>query len=129
HRRGSDGEELVRRRGRRRQVAELAAEGAAEHRSRVRRLPRHAELARAFQGTRMRADGTAMSNRYVGGALVVLAIAATYAVGRVQTLNHDRTQTWSYARVPHSAPTPLERRLGDAASAIARRPVQVRCAD
>ena len=41
---GPAGEELVHGRDRRREVAARAAHGAAEHRGRVRRLPRHAEL-------------------------------------------------------------------------------------
>ena len=46
---GSDGQELVRRRGRRREGAEERALGSAQHRVGVRRLPRHA--ARAARST------------------------------------------------------------------------------
>jgi hypothetical protein len=38
-----------------------------------------------------------------------------------------REREWSYVKVPHSQPTLLERRLGDVASMVAQRPVQVRC--
>jgi hypothetical protein len=63
----------------------------------------------------------------LGACAVLLAIATTYAFGRVETLR--RQETWTYARVPHTLATSLERRLGDAASSIAGRPVQVRCQD
>ena len=45
HRRGRDGAELVHGRGRRREGAAVAALGAPQPRSRVRRVPRHAGLA------------------------------------------------------------------------------------
>jgi hypothetical protein len=62
------------------------------------------------------------------GIVALLAVAHRLPVhGGAQPLRHDHTQEWSYVKVPHSDPTPLERRLGEVASLVAERPVQVRC--
>jgi hypothetical protein len=44
-------------------------------------------------------------------------------------LKHDHTKRLSYVKVPHRAANVLERRLGEVASLVAGRPVQVRCED
>jgi hypothetical protein len=44
-------------------------------------------------------------------------------------LKHDHTNQWTYVKVPHRAANVLERRLGEVASLVAGRPVQVRCED
>jgi len=41
--------------------------------------------------------------------------------------SHDYRQDWDYLKIPHSDPTPLEGRLGEIASLVAGRPVEVRC--
>lgn len=68
----------------------------------------------------------------VGGALVIVALAV--GLNRVgshgpQPLRVDHTKAWSYVRTPHKTPSSLERRLGEIASFVAKRPVQVRCED
>jgi hypothetical protein len=69
-----------------------------------------------------------MRGKHVLGAVAVgIAAALLVVVGRTEALRQG--EAWSYARVPHTVPTELERRLGDAASSIARRTVQVRCQD
>jgi hypothetical protein len=44
-------------------------------------------------------------------------------------MKHDHTKRWSYVKVPHRTANVLERRLGEVASLVAGRPVQVRCED
>jgi len=44
-------------------------------------------------------------------------------------LKRDHTKQWSYVKVPHRAANVLERRLGEVASLVSGRPVQVRCED
>jgi len=65
------------------------------------------------------------------------ALAAALFVGihfmvpgpNVASLKHDHAKQWSYVKVPHRAANVLERRLGEVASLVAGRPVQVRCED
>jgi hypothetical protein len=65
------------------------------------------------------------------------ALAAALFVGfhfmvpgpNAAALKHDHTKTWSYVKVPHREANVLERRLGEVASLVAGRPVQVRCED
>jgi hypothetical protein len=65
------------------------------------------------------------------------ALAAALFVGfhfmvpgpNAAALKHDHTKKWSYVKVPHRAANVLERRLGEVASLVAGRPVQVRCED
>src|SRR4051794_1729582 len=76
--------------------------------------------------------GSRFSFQHIGIAVVILlaAIATQVLPGRgAGPLQSDHTRTWRYVRVPHRAATPLERRLGDIASFVAERPVQVRCED
>jgi hypothetical protein len=64
----------------------------------------------------------------LGLAIAVLIVGSHLVpTGRSQPLRHDHEREWSYVKVPHSQPTLLERRLGDVASMVAQRPVQVRC--
>ena len=68
----------------------------------------------------------------VGGALVIVAaMVGLNSLGNhgPQPLRVDHTKAWSYVRTPHSTASGLERRLGEIASFVARRPVQVRCED
>src|SRR6476646_8570027 len=66
---------------------------------------------------------------------VALVIAAAFIpLSRVgnhgpQPLRVDHTKSWAYVKTPHRSATALERRLGEVASFVARRPVQVRCED
>ncbi|MFL5950202.1 MAG: hypothetical protein ACJ74M_01215 [Gaiellaceae bacterium] len=75
--------------------------------------------------------GSASFKQIAGGlAIAVLLVAVHLMPGRGnQALRHDHAREWSYLKVPHSDPTPLESRLGEIASLVAGRPVQVRCED
>jgi hypothetical protein len=69
---------------------------------------------------------------WLGGAL---ALAAVFTLVRgVPSLGSDHVpldpaRAWQEAKVPHRAATPFERRLGEIASVVAVRSVQVRCED
>jgi len=78
--------------------------------------------------------GSRVRGTHVGGALAVVGAAVLLHSGILgnrgaQPLRVDHTKRWSYVRVPHRPATELERRLGDVAGLVARRPVQVRCED
>jgi hypothetical protein len=77
--------------------------------------------------------GSEVTWKHLLGLVAILAAVAFVHYGgeatTAQPLHHDHTKTWRYEKVPHRAPTALERRLGDAASFVARRPVEVRCED
>jgi hypothetical protein len=64
-----------------------------------------------------------------GGLAIAVVIVGSHLMptGGSQPLRHDHAREWSYLKVPHSEPTTLERRLGEIASLVAERPVQVRC--
>jgi hypothetical protein len=81
------------------------------------------------------ADGVAVGSttfkQVAGGlaiALLILGFRLMPSRGD-QALRHDHRRDWSYVRVPHTDATPFERRLGEIASLVAKRPVQVRCED
>jgi len=72
------------------------------------------------------------SFKQVAGGLVVAVVllGAHFMPARgEQPLRHDHTLSWDYQKAPHTDATPFERRLGDIASFVAGRPVQVRCED
>lgn len=76
--------------------------------------------------------GSGTRLKHIAGALVIAA--ALIPLSRVgnhgpQPLRVDHTKAWSYVKTPHRSATVLERRLGEVASFVARRPVQVRCED
>jgi hypothetical protein len=78
--------------------------------------------------------GLGLQGRHVGGALAVVGAVLLLHSGVLgsrgsQPLRYDHTKQWSFVRTPHRAPTELERRLGEVAALVARRPVQVRCED
>jgi hypothetical protein len=67
--------------------------------------------------------------KHVLALVAALAAFVFFRYGHAQPFQVDHTKAWGYERVPHSGPTNLERLLGDAASFLAARPVQVRCED
>ena len=73
--------------------------------------------------------GSTEFKQIAGGLAIAVVIVGSHLMptGRNHPLRHDHEREWSYLKVPHSEPTPLERRLGDVASMVAQRPVQVRC--
>lgn len=74
--------------------------------------------------------GSASFKQIAGGLAIAVILLAAHLLpthGGAQPLRHDHTQDWDYVKVPHSDATPLERRLGEIASLVAERPVQVRC--
>ena len=78
--------------------------------------------------------GSRVQLKHVGGAVVILGAvllmrSGVLGNGGPQPLRVDHTKRWSYVRTPHRPATALERRLGDVATLVARRPVQVRCED
>ena len=73
-----------------------------------------------------------MSFKQIAGGLAIAVLIAGFRLMPAhgnQPLRHDHTRDWSYAKVPHRDPTAFERRLGEIASFVAERPVQVRCED
>jgi hypothetical protein len=65
-----------------------------------------------------------------GMAIAVLIVGFRVMPSRGdQPLRHDHRRDWSYLKVPHTDATQFERRLGEVASFVAKRPVQVRCED
>jgi hypothetical protein len=73
-----------------------------------------------------------LSFKHIAGGLVVavaLAVPKLMPAHVNQPLRHDHLREWSYVKVPHGDPTPLERRLGELAGIVAGRSVQVRCED
>jgi hypothetical protein len=78
--------------------------------------------------------GSGLRWKHVGGGLAVVGAALLLHSGVLgnsgaQPLRYDHTKQWSYVRISHRPATALERRLGDVAALVARRPVQVRCED
>jgi hypothetical protein len=75
--------------------------------------------------------GSVSLKHVAGGIVVIAALFAQHLMPTrgPQPLRHDHTLDWSYIKVPHTDATPFERRLGEIASLVAGRPVQVRCED
>jgi hypothetical protein len=75
--------------------------------------------------------GSISPKHVAGGVAVIAALFAQQLMPThgPQPLRHDHTLGWSYIKAPHTDPTRFERRLGDIASLVAQRPVQVRCED
>jgi hypothetical protein len=75
--------------------------------------------------------GSTTLKQVAGGlAIAVVLLGARLMPSRQdQALRHDYKRDWSYVKVPHGDATPFEGRLGEIASLVARRPVQVRCED
>jgi hypothetical protein len=70
--------------------------------------------------------------KQIGGALVI--VLAVVALSRAdkngpQPFRVDHTKVWTYVKTPHRPASIWERRLGEVASFVARRPVEVRCED
>jgi hypothetical protein len=67
-----------------------------------------------------------------GGALAAALFVSIHFMvpgPNAASLKHDHAKQWSYVKVPHRAANVLERRLGEVASLVAGRPVQVRRED
>jgi hypothetical protein len=79
----------------------------------------------------MRCAMGSVSLKHVGGAAILAALALQHILPSrgAQPLRHDHTRTWSYIKRPHRAATVFEARLGEVASLVAGRPVEVRCED
>jgi hypothetical protein len=75
------------------------------------------------------AMGSASFKQIAGGLAIAAVLLAAHLLPSHgdQPLRRDHTRDWSYLKVPHREPTPLESRLGEIASLVALRPVQVRC--
>jgi hypothetical protein len=75
--------------------------------------------------------GSTSFKQIAGGLVIAVVLLGAHFMptGKSQPLRHDHKLSWDYVKVPHSDPTPFERRLGDVASFVAERPVQVRCED
>ena len=77
--------------------------------------------------------GSEVTWKHLVGLGAILAAFALVHYGRggttAQPLRYDHTRSWAYEKVPHRPATALERRLADAASFVAGRPVDVRCED
>ena len=75
--------------------------------------------------------GSVSLKQIAGGLVVAVVLVGAHFMptGRSQPLRRDHTLSWDYQRVPHTDATPLERRLGEVASLVAGRSVQVRCED
>ncbi len=76
--------------------------------------------------------GSSVQWKHLGaGVVILLAVVAlrTLPSEGGQPLRHDHTKEWGYVKVAHRPASELERRLGEIASVVARRPVQVRCED
>ena len=75
--------------------------------------------------------GSASFKQIAGGLAIAVILLGGHLMplraGPVQPLQHDHTRDWDYLKAPHTDPGPLESRLGDVASLVAERPVQVRC--
>jgi hypothetical protein len=74
--------------------------------------------------------GSASFKQIAGGLAIAVVLLAAHLLpthGGAQPLRHDHQQDWDYLKVPHNDPTPLESRLGEIASLVAGRPVEVRC--
>jgi hypothetical protein len=80
----------------------------------------------------MRCAMGSVSLKHIGGAAVIvgaLTLSHMLPSRGAQPLRHDHTRTWSYIKRPHRAATSFESRLGEVASLVAGRPVEVRCED
>jgi hypothetical protein len=77
------------------------------------------------------AMGSTKFKQIAGGVAIAVLLAGfrLQPSHGAQPLRHDHTRDWSYLKVPHTDATPFERRLGEIASLVAKRPVQVRCED
>ena len=73
--------------------------------------------------------GSTSFKQIAGGVAIAVVIVGSHVMPTrgSEPLRHDHTREWGYLKVPHSEPTALERRLGEIASLVAERPVQVRC--
>ncbi len=73
--------------------------------------------------------GSTSFKQIAAGLAIAVVIAGSHLMPTTgsRPLRHDHEREWNYLKVPHSEPTAFESRLGEIASLVAERPVQVRC--